>query len=1024
VSNLSLSRKSLVGRLMLAFCLLGFLLLLLVSLGSLSLYWVKLADKYLYDEALPASQAARSLVQSSNALSENATALARAEEEPQRQFIGRILSINSANMLGAIASLKVLEVQSARHLELSAGEIIHDMSQLGIQVGKRLTVARRLSTQGEALAKAASHSTDLLEAELAVVDSAILAKLSLAYPEVAGNAKSAYLLDSIIEQDLDIQERLNRALKLINNIALVGQLLQSPEQEIGLLKVLSGMSQTPVLSRSFSYQIKPSPQSVAFPNSSPLFNLGPKVDLMALELLKGLIRDPARALELDKELVELRQVSQGLAAQKRYSELLKEQDKQLQALSDKLYGLNEAVDNAMATQQQQAELARIDYLQQLSWAKAGLWSTGVLMFLVILFVIYKVIYKGIALRLNEATEALSRLSLGDTEVTINSHGDDELTAMANALKAFKQKTTHNQKLQAELRDSAAELIEHKAALEITVEARTQELAIANKQLDAEAKGHAQARTMAELANQAKSLFLATMSHEIRTPLNGLLGTLTLLSHSELPRAQKQMLALSQYSGTLLQTVLNDILDFSRLEQGKLTNEPRPVAINDLLDEVVAIMLAGAGLAGLRLVLDSAQLPTCISVDGPKLRQVLFNLLGNAIKFTPEGEVRLKVYIEGERLCFEVLDTGVGICADAKTQLFKAYGLQPNQGRSRGTGLGLAISKELVALMCDASEADERLVDHEGGERTKASDRLWVESEVNKGSRFGFNLPLHVCKQAISTRDQPLNQVSKKSVLVIEDNKVNAMVAQGFLAHLGHESTLANSCNEARELYRLDTAKHFDAIMLDIQLGDGSGFELLEELKVINERVSHPLDIAAFTAQIQADDIASYHTAGFDIVLGKPLNMQSLAAWIGVARADASPELISPASISTEPASSSKSCSGLNERCGSTNVDKAESLIDLNQIQQDIDYLGLDAVTEMLALYRESSQVQVHALGEYPKHTGTLLHALKGSSASMGLIAMADLCKVLEGEAYQVSEHQQLLRLYRESINALETLLTP
>lgn len=1012
MSNLSLSRKSLVGRLMLAFCLLGFLLLLLVSLGSLSLYWVKLADKYLYDEALPASQAARSLVQSSNALAENATALGRVEEEPQRQFIGRTLSINSANMLGAIASLKVLEVQSARRLELSAGEIIYDMSQLGLQVGKRLAVARQLSTQGEALAKAASHSTALLEAELAVVDSAILAKLSLAYPEVAGNSKSAYLLDTVIEQDLDIQERLNRALKLSHNIALVGQLLQSPEQETGLLKVLSGMSQMPAMSRSFSYQIQPSTPSPTSPTSSPMFNVGPKVDLMALELLKGLIRDPARAQELDKELVVLRQVSQGLAAQKQYSLLLKEQDKQLRALSDKLYGLNEAVDDAMATQQQQAELARIDYLQQLLWAKAGLWSTGVLMFLVILLVIYKVIYKGIALRLNEATEALARLSLGDTEVTINSHGDDELTAMANALKAFKQKTAHNQKLQAELRDSAAELTEHKAALEITVEARTQELAIANKQLDAEAKGHAQARTMAEQANQAKSLFLATMSHEIRTPLNGLLGTLTLLSHSDLPVAQKQMLALSQYSGTLLQTVLNDILDFSRLEQGKLTNEPRPVAINDLLDEVVAIMLAGAGLAGLRLVLDSPQLPAWISVDGPKLRQVLFNLIGNAIKFTPEGEVRLKVYIQGGRLCFEVIDTGVGISIDAKTQLFKAYSSQPNLGRSRGTGLGLAISKELVELMCEAREGDEGLADNECGDKIEAGDRLWVESEVNKGSSFGFSLPLHVCKQAVSTRDQALNEVSKKYVLVIEDNKVNAMVAQGFLAHLGHESTLADSCAEARELYHPDTAKNFDAIMLDIQLGDGSGVELLEELQNINKQASHRLEIAAFTAQIQADDIASYRRAGFDIVLGKPLNMQSLSAWIGVAQIQLPKEPSLPPLGSTVGDQSN----------GSTDVDKAESLIDLSQIQQDIDYLGLDAVIEMLELYRESSQVQVRALGEYPKHTGTLLHALKGSSASMGLIAMANLCKALEGGAYQAGEHQQLMQLYRDSITVLEQQL--
>lgn len=166
--------------------------------------------------------------------------------------------------------------------------------------------------------------------------------------------------------------------------------------------------------------------------------------------------------------------------------------------------------------------------------------------------------------------------------------------------------------------------------------RTQELAEANLRLDAEAKGHAKARIVAEEASQAKSQFLATMSHEIRTPLNGLLGTLTLLGHSQLPPAQQQMLALSQYSGTLLQTVLNDILDFSRLEQGYLTNEPRPTDINALLDEVLAIMVAGANLAGLSLRLNRPQLPACIHIDGPKLRQVLFNLIGNGIKFTPKA----------------------------------------------------------------------------------------------------------------------------------------------------------------------------------------------------------------------------------------------------------------------------------------------------------------------------------------------------------------------------------------------------
>ncbi|WP_076412743.1 TMAO reductase system sensor histidine kinase/response regulator TorS [Shewanella sp. UCD-KL12] len=999
----TLSGKSLVGRLMLSFCLLGFLLLLLVSLGSLSLYWVKQADQFLYNKALPASQAARELVQSSNALAESAKALGNVEEEAQRQFIGRTLSINSTNLLSAIGLLKRLEVRSDHQLELSAGEIIHELSSLGVQVGKRLEVASELTQLGKDLVESASYSTELLEAELAVVDSAILSKLSLAYPEVAGELESAHLLDTVIEQDLDIQERLNRALTLIHNIALIGQLLQSPEQEGALLTLLSAMSQLPTISLPATYQLPSTPNAPSFNNARP------QIDLMALELLKGLIRDPARSEEVSKEFSVLRKVSHGLALQQGYIHLLNKQERQLNTLSNKLAGLNQTLDSAMATQQQQVELARGDYLQQLFWAKTGLWSTGVLMFLVIISVMYLVIYKGIALRLNEASEALSRLSLGDTNVTINSHGDDELTAMANAIKAFKQKTAHNQKLQAELRSSASELTEHKAALEITVEARTQELAVANKRLDAEAKGHAQARTMAEEASQAKSLFLATMSHEIRTPLNGLLGTLTLLGHSDLPVAQKQMLALSQYSGTLLQTVLNDILDFSRLEQGKLTNEARPVAINDLLDEVVAIMLAGAGLAGLRLVLDSPKLPDWVSLDGPKLRQVLFNLIGNAIKFTPQGQVKLKVSFDQYKLYFEVSDTGVGISNDAKQQLFKAYSAQPNQGRSRGTGLGLAISKELVELMNLSGNPYDDTLDM--SDKTAA---LWVNSEVDKGSCFGFSVPLIECQQALDEQAQQLQQVVKKRVLVIEDNKVNAMVAQGFLAHLGHDSELAGSCEEARVLYNSESAEQFDAIMLDIQLGDGSGFELLNELRAVNQRASHQLPIAAFTAQIQSDDLYHYQQVGFDIVLGKPLNMQSLAAWVGVAckpNTDSSVSIEAKAARGKEPA-----------RIKEAVIEDTPSLLELTQIRQDLEYLGKEAVLDMLDLFKQTSQVQLEKLGLFGSDTDKLLHALKGSSASMGLTALSALCKGLEKSDYQDSQHLQLVELLADSVAALQDFL--
>ncbi|QYJ87036.1 TMAO reductase system sensor histidine kinase/response regulator TorS [Shewanella mesophila] len=1006
MSALSLSGKSLVGRLMLAFSLLGLLLLLLVSLGSLSLYWVKLADRYLYEEALPASEAARQLMQSSNGLLDNAQGLEQVEEEAQRAFLGRKLSIESTNLLAAIEQLNSLNVQGIevnndRHLALFAGEIIHDLSLLGRQVGDRLALTTLLNEKGRKLAEAASNSSVLLEAELAVVDSAILAKLSLAYPEVAGDEQSAYLLDTIIEQDLDIRERLNRALVLVHHIALVGQLLQSPEQQLGLNKVLVSMSRAlspQGLSLNADRVSDRNDPQIPSPFSGELGD--GQIDLMPLELLNGLVRDPVRATELERELVILREVNLGLRLQQRYAQVLTKQNTQLLMLTDKLSQLNKFVDSAMKAQQAQADDARSEFLLQLLWAKLGLWATGFLMLFIMILVVYRVIYRGIALRLNEATTALSQLSQGNTDVALDPHGDDELTAMASAIDAFKQKTTQNQALQLELQETASELFAHKASLESTVQARTIELAEANRQLDAEAKGHSAARVMAEQASKAKSLFLATMSHEIRTPLNGLLGTLTLLGHSPLPPAQKQMLALSQYSGTLLQTVLNDILDFSRLEQGKLTNEPRPVALDELLDEVMAIMLAGAGLSGLSLSLVRDDLPKWVSLDGPKLRQVLFNLLGNAIKFTSIGEIQMRVSVVQQRLTFEISDTGVGISDAAMDQLFIAYGVQPNQGRTRGTGLGLAICKELVALMNGLDTS---------------SQCIWVNSEVGQGSTFGFSLPLHICEQAeqLTLEQQP--QVLSKYVLVVEDNKVNAMVAQGFLAHLGHQSVLAESCAQARALYALDSASQFDGIMLDIQLGDGSGIELLAELKQIACQAQTHISIAAFTAQIQDEDIKAYQASGFDEVLAKPLNMQSLASWIGIAKqpSDSLDQSNTPDATTSPDTDLTYVGAGR-----AKSLDSAEPLLDEQQINDDLEYLGVDAVTEMLDIFMVSSEKQIKALATQPQEYAPLLHALKGSSASMGLLALSQLCRQLEESGIDEPSYLLLKQVWQASLGAL------
>lgn len=1025
MAPLSLSRTSLTGRLMLAFSVLGVLLMLLVSLGSLSLHWLKQADSYLYEESLPASQAARQLVQASNALSDGVQQLGRVEDERQREFIGRKLSLESVNMFNGIKTLTTLDVNEGQNLNQLAEQIISQLTSLGKSVGRRLTMGDELQLKAHELSIAAGHASELLQSELAVVNSAILAKLSQAYPDMAGAKRSGRLLDDVIEGELDIQEQLNRSLKLVHQIALLSQLFESSELQselqLSVPKLLATFAST---NPSPSFTL-PEPEiatamdrALAHKTDSAPASSDINIDLMALDNVPEIIRDPGRLQALKTELAVLAHTPQIIKLQRELSQTLQQQQRQQQELAEKLYGLNTLVDRALNQQQQQAELARSDYLHQLSLARLGLWGTGALMFVVIGFVIYRVIYRGIALRLNQATEAMSRLSLGDTDVSLEAHGDDELTAMANAIEAFKRKTAHNLKLQADLRQVADELTEHKKALEQTVAARTQELADTNNRLDAEAKGHAKARQIAEEASQAKSQFLATMSHEIRTPLNGLLGTLTLLGHSDLPPAQQQMLALSQYSGTLLQTVLNDILDFSRLEQGKLSHEPRPTDINTLLDEVLAIMVAGANLAGLSLKMNKPKLPNCINIDGPKLRQVLFNLIGNGIKFTQEGCVTLTVSLQGTQLSFVVQDTGVGIVPAALDKLFVPYSALPNQGRSRGTGLGLAICKQLVELM-DASGRG-----------------IWVKSQPGKGSEFGFELAFNECDMTNTQAVKERVLVPARQVMVVEDNKVNAMVAQGFLAHLGHKSVLAVSCQQALEFVE-SSGLVFDAVMLDIQLSDGSGIDLLPQLKML---IANPnVKFAAFTAQMQSEDLQHYREVGFDAVLAKPLSLQTLTEWLGVA---VSPFSASISSSTVNDLLSAPPQVTTEAKITTTIADvDDEPLLDLKQLAQDKDVLGSEAMMSMFDLFSDSSLEQLAKLSvANPKEdVAKLLHGLKGSSASMGLIALAKLCKELElalkasankdsvdkasaDNALELSEFQRLESCRQASIAALSQWL--
>ncbi|MCU0853888.1 MAG: ATP-binding protein, partial [Rhodobacteraceae bacterium] len=475
-----------------------------------------------------------------------------------------------------------------------------------------------------------------------------------------------------------------------------------------------------------------------------------------------------------------------------------------------------------------------------------------------------------------------------------------------------------------------------------------------------------ARDEAVAGEKAKANLLAVMSHEIRTPLNGILGTLDLIELDRLPVKQRRYVEIIRASGKLLLHHVNDVLQISRADAGKLdiASEPffLPALLTELVDSQRGVAAHRGNTLGLRV---GAEAGGWVTGDPTRLRQVLLNLVGNAIKFTRNGAIEVSAERTGPDVVFRVADTGIGVPEADRERIFDEFvTLDASYARSAGgTGLGLAIARRLVRAM--------------GG-------TIWMDAEGTEGSVFAVRLPLAAVEVDDPTGDRdhavpPVAGAGSLRVLVVEDNSINRMVVREMLVAAGHA---VDEAHDGQEGVAMALRRPYDLILMDISMPVLDGVEATRLIRAAEDPGQH-VPIVALTAHALPAEVARFREVGLDDVLVKPISRATLGAVVQRVRSPRAPER---PTADAEPPPSAPSL------IDETHIAEMRALLgDARTVGQIERFLGeVDDLVEEVA-----ASMAAGVTGEGAREIRASVHRVAGSAAILGATAMREHLARLE-----------------------------